>query len=384
MKNIECKLVTHLSELEVGEDVHLVKEIYEDDDGTIKDRINVIKNFKRPFWITKEMFRTYNNKKESESLKKLNKFYATESSLYREISKRLGDRYINIYQPRILKKSPYLYGSDVESRTILKYMYQKKHGENARNYRVGVFDIEVDILTNKIILITIVTYNECRTVALKEYADKIPDLNNRLRDSLIKNIPEVDFKETVFNNFHFKVFDNEIDMIKYIFHHANYMNIDFLTGWNIKYDITEIVERLEKNNINIASVFHYDKIPSEYKFFKFKEGRSKKITEAGREIPLPPEEQWHTIKSSTNYYFIDAMNAHRFVRVGGATVPGGYGLDNILKVEGITGKLKFESNDGFKGIEWHMYMVDKKPLEYIVYNIWDCMSILALAPKQKI
>ena len=383
MNNIECKIVTHLSEREVGEDIHLVKEVYEDENGEIKDRINIIKNFKRPFWITKEMYRTYSDKKETEDIKKLNKYYSTESNLYREISKRLGDRYINMYQPRILKKSPYLYGSDVDSRTILKYAYQKKHGENARAYRVGVFDIEVDTLTNKIILITIVTYKECRTVALKEFADKIPDLNNRLRKSSLDNIPDVSFKDDVLNNFHFEVFDNEIDMIKYIFHHANYMDIDFLTGWNIKYDLTEIIERLETNNVDIASVFHYEKIPSEYRYFKFKEGRSKKITEAGREIPLPPEEQWHTVKSSTNYYFIDAMSTHRYVRVGGATVPGGYSLDNILKKEGIEGKLKFESNSGFKGIEWHIYMVAKKPLEYIVYNIWDCMSILDLDAKTK-
>jgi len=400
MSTKECKLITYLSERDVGSDIHIVKELNIDDDGNITDEIKIIKNFKRPFWVTKPIYRNYNDKKEVEDVKKLDKFMSTQSNLYKNIGMRLGERYMVRNDPRTIKRSPYIYGSDVDSRTILKHLYNKKYGEPSTPYRVGIFDIETNILTNEIIIISIITQYECRLVVLKSYADRIRDLENRLRRGIEQHIPIEAFKldksgkndtnaeykkirERVLNNFHMEIFETEIELIKYIFHHANYMNIDFLSGWNIKYDLTEILERIENAGLDPVDIFHYDKIPREYGFFKYTEGRSKKITEAGKEIPLPPEEVWSYVTSSTNYYFIDAMNAHRYVRVGGATVPGGYSLDNILQVEGVVGKLKFDTNQGHKGAEWHIFMVDKKPLEYIIYNIWDSLAIIAMDSKTK-
>jgi len=143
------------------------------------------------------------------------------------------------------------------------------------------------------------------------------------------------------------------------------------------------LERIESKGLDPADFFHYEKIPRKYKYFKFIPGKTKKVTEAGREIPINPEEQWHIVRATTNYYMIDAMSAHRYVRVGGKTIPGGYSLDNILKHEGVAQKLKFDTSDGIKGVEWHIYMVQNKPLEYIIYNIWDVMSILKLDAKTK-
>lgn len=77
------------------------------------------------------------------------------------------------------------------------------------------------------------------------------------------------------------------------------------------------------------------------------------------------------------------MGTHKQVRVGGVTIPGGYSLDNILKFEDVAQKLKFSSNQGFKGIEWHIDMVANKPAEYVIYNIWDVMSMLVLDYKTK-
>jgi len=62
-------------------------------------------------------------------------------------------------------------------------------------------------------------------------------------------------------------------------------------------------------------------------------------------------------------------------------VPGGYSLDNILKVELGSRKLKFEEADDYSGLAWHKYMADKYPVEYVVYNLWDCLSIIELDKK---
>ena len=76
------------------------------------------------------------------------------------------------------------------------------------------------------------------------------------------------------------------------------------------------------------------------------------------------------------------MSAYYYIRVGGKLVPGGYGLDNILKYElkDNLGKLKFEgeANIHHSGPKWHDYMVRNMPIEYILYNNWDVMSMTHL------
>lgn len=76
------------------------------------------------------------------------------------------------------------------------------------------------------------------------------------------------------------------------------------------------------------------------------------------------------------------MCAYYYIRVGGKAIPGGYSLDNVLSKElgKSLAKLKFENEveSKYKGIEWHQYMTANKPLEYIIYNQWDVMSVIEL------
>ena len=64
-------------------------------------------------------------------------------------------------------------------------------------------------------------------------------------------------------------------------------------------------------------------------------------------------------------------------------MPGGYGLDNVLRHNKINTKLKFDDDPKYKGADWHKYMVKHKPLEYIIYNQYDNLSMLELEHKTK-
>ena len=376
---VEPKVITYLSEKEVGTDIHIVKEV-EYRHGKYIDNIKIIKDYKRPFHITKPMFRNHKDKKEAESIKKVDTFYSSQSQLYNNVAKRLGDDYIGKPNIRKIKRNPYLYGCDVDSRTYLKNAYLTKNNNTLSPYRVGVFDIEFNVLTSEIIILSIATQKKMITALLKSYADTIEDMDNRLEELYLKHIPNGKFKNV---DREYLVFDDEIDMIKYIFKQANYMEMDVLTAWNIKYDIENILDVIEENQMDPADIFHYDLIPDKYKFFEFIEGPSVKKTEAGREISISIEERWHTIRATTNYQFLDAMASHRYVRAGGATVSGGYSLDNILEKEGVAKKLTFDFDTGHKSIEWHIYMVKEHPAEYVIYNNQDELSILDLDDKTK-
>jgi hypothetical protein len=68
------------------------------------------------------------------------------------------------------------------------------------------------------------------------------------------------------------------------------------------------------------------------------------------------------------------MCSYRHIR-NGEPEEASYSLDNILqKVAKIT-KLKFEQAKDYTGLKWHQFMQSQYPLEYVVYNMFDCISM---------
>jgi hypothetical protein len=68
------------------------------------------------------------------------------------------------------------------------------------------------------------------------------------------------------------------------------------------------------------------------------------------------------------------MCAYRHIRTGSPEEPS-YSLDSILKKHNLGGKLTFKEADGFVKLEWHQFMQEMYPLEYIIYNVFDCISM---------
>jgi len=373
----EAKLITYLSEKDVGEDVHIIREKIITGDEWKYD-IKIVKNYERPFWITKPVFRNHKDKKEAEDKDKVTIFKSTQSRLLENTAKRLGDTYALLNDKNIVRNSPYVYGLDVDARTILKYKYLKKYNTVTPN-RYAALDIEKNILTDDLVVMSLSSDYGIYVGILNKLVWKEKEPISKLKELYDKYIPDVEIKRKA--KVEFKIFTDELSLIKWIFQKANELNVDIIGVWNIKYDIPEIMDTLSKYGVDIADVAHYDKIPSKYKYFKFIEGTSVKKTASGKMVPKSPEEIWNIVRSTTNYYLIDAMSTHRYIRVGGATVSGGYSLDNILKEEGVAQKLKFDTGGVNQGAEWHIYMVKNKPLEYVIYNVWDTMSMVELDRK---
>jgi hypothetical protein len=122
------------------------------------------------------------------------------------------------------------------------------------------------------------------------------------------------------------------------------------------------------------------KIPKNYRHFKFKKGAATKVTDSGKVTPLKPAERWHSVQTPSSFYWIDAMCSYKQIRTGSGDEPS-YALDPILNKHLKIGKLKFEQADKYTGLEWHFIMQKNYPLEYIVYNIFDCVSMEMLDEK---
>jgi hypothetical protein len=209
--------------------------------------------------------------------------------------------------------------------------------------------------------------------------------NPKLKYLFNKYIPDDDVKKNV--EVEYEIVENDLELIYKTFQKAHSWEPDIMGVWNITYDLTKILETLEKWKVNPKDIFSDPDLPKEYRYFKFKEGQKHSLTESGKFKPINAEEQWHTVITPSKFYWLDAMSTHRYVRVGGKVVPGGYGLDNILKYElgEKLGKLKFkdEKSENLYGLEWHIYMVANRILEYIIYNQWDVYSMIKLDNKTK-
>lgn len=382
----ECKFVLHAPPIEGSDlDVHYVKEWITYDDGKVEPNLRVIQDFERPFWITMEHYRNHKDKKESELLERLTKYKATQNTLHRAIATRLGNMYTGAKSMRDVINSPYLYGTDIDSRAVLKKIYMDKFPNAVSYNRLAVLDIEVNIDTNEVIIISIARHDEVYVSILDKFIPVKRKYEEQLDYLYKKYIPETDITKNIKPVF--ELFDNELDLLKSVINRLHKWKPDFVAIWNIDYDIPQLVNLCKRYGVDPKDIFSDPSLPEAYRYFNYKQGKKVKLTESGVHKPIDPQEQWHTVQTPCSWYWIDAMCAYYFIRVGGKKIPGGYSLNNILEKElgKNMKKLKFEDSteDNLVGPDWHRYMVNNKPLEYIIYNAWDTMSMLELDNKTK-
>src|SRR5574343_498350 len=153
----ECKFAVHIpSKHHEMPDLHLIKERLLFSDGSEAPNVQIVKNFKRPYYIATKASQTYSQKREWETLDNLNRFDCTQSDLRYSIAKALGKPWSKDPLKK-LSASPYLYGSDVTSTAYIKMMYMKKYPDIMSAYAIANLDIETDVVHghNQIIMMTI-------------------------------------------------------------------------------------------------------------------------------------------------------------------------------------------------------------------------------------
>ena len=373
----ECKFVIHVPANDKRDDTHVIKEVLHYDDNTTKINMSTVKNFKRPFYVTKEHFKNHKQKKEFEDVSKLNIHYSTQSDLANSIAMRTGKAGYRRNVLRDVVDNQYIYGVDIKSTSLIKKVFQEKYPDAQSEYTIAALDIENDIDTKVISVITITMYDKIYTAVNKSLVAGHSDVKKNLDFLYNKWIPDTDIKRNCKERV-IEIFDNELELIINVMKRAHEWKPDFLAIWNINYDLPMMMRVLDKYGIAYKDVFADPDLPEELKYFRYKEGQKQRVTESGRVFAISPEQQWHYAYCTSSFVFIDAMASYSYVRVGQAAVPGGYGLDNILKHNGIKTKLKFDDDPKYKGADWHRYMVENKPLEYIIYNIYDTRSMLEL------
>lgn len=384
---IECRHVTHISanyETET-EDVHLIKEQVHYANGLILPRLTVRKNFKRDFYVTKKGYRNHKQKKDWESIEKLDKYSCTQSELTRACGRMLDTPYIK--DLRELTKSPYLYGVDVESRSIIRKEYFESNKvllPSPTRSTVAALDIETDMVTgddedgSEIIMASITFKNRSYTAVLKRFVKDLPDYEGKVNAAVEKHIGDILRKREVVPVIEYV--DTPHEIIKRCFQKAHQWMPDYISIWNVTFEMERFLDDARCNDYDLSSLISDPSVPFKYRKLTFKPGKHQKVTASGKFTPVKPHNRWPVIEATAGFKIVCSMCTYRHIRLA-KQEESSYALDAILEKEVQITKLKIPEADAYKAADWHFFMQAKMKPEYIAYNIFDCIALEILDEK---
>jgi hypothetical protein len=438
----EAKHITYVVDQERGlSDMLIVKEVVHLDDGRRIPRLRFEENYKRPFWITHKGRRNHEEKKDYELVSNLQEFKSTQLDLVKSIAKVLDINPGHRPQQRVIQRSPYVYGSDVNSSCCIKAEYRSKYPDTISFNTVGGGDIETDVVngTDDIICMSVSHKENVRLVYLKSW---IGDINDPVAETLAEAkrlIPSLIEERNL--NIEVLIADTPGQVVMRCIEKLHEWKPDWFAFWNMDFDMSKIIRALEKEGIDLAEVFSDASVPKKYKYFNYRKGNTQKTTASGKVMSINVEDRWNWVTHPATFQCIDAMTVYRITRLANGKDPS-YALSAILKkelnaeyeskikapgdiqafidkaddmVRGKGGfvyyyindelvenfhhdmvkigdvcevkldfdKLKIRETDQHTGLRWHEVMQTKHKIIYGVYNIVDSIRLEQLDEKTK-
>lgn len=373
----ECRFAIHIPEKNgVSPDLHMVKEQVHRSDGSITPAIRLIPDFKRSVYVTSPKHRVYKQKREWSPLGELIERQVTQSQAQNTVA-RLLDKPWSKDHLKKLAQSPYLYGTDITSTSLLKKKYMDQFPNVNTPYTLATYDVETDVIngTEEIIMASVIFKQEVFIVVKHDFVKGIVNVDELLQQKSRKYIGEYldkgDYKITL------HIAKDVVEVIKVSFAKVHELKPDWLAIWNMDYDIPKILENLERYGEDPRDYLCDPSIPKHLRVCRYKQGTKKVTTASGKVKPKSPADQWHTLLCTASFYVIDAMCAYRKLRLGDQE-ESSYSLDNILAVKLGIRKLSFKEAEDYSGLRWHQVMQMNFKIEYMVYNIFDCLSMIEL------
>lgn len=396
----ECKHATYVesNHPEYRHDALIVKEWVTFKDGERYPTIRTVEDYKRPYWLTKEPLRTHPEKIHFEDLNRVERYSCRQMDLGLELYTKL--RTGRPTDPiRHFARKPYIYGCDFGPEVYLKRFYQEKWPNNFKPNTVTVIDAETNvweegfkpILWSEVNDDEIILYYDKRWCSeYANYADVVRNMYNetlteymdQIRDTLRNRKGEhpkwIDRLESL--PLRIVECDDDFHATKSMVDHLHSTQPDIVTGWNVYFDTSVIHDTAERVGYNISKLMSDPRVPDVYKMAYKRAGMAVKLTAAGREFRLEPQERWDIMLHTASFRICDSMQLYWQLRKAMGKEPGGYGLDAVLSRQIGVGKVKLGSDDLTvppNSLNWHMEMQRYKKPEYGVYSIFDSLGLKA-------
>lgn len=398
IKGIECKNIAYRSAVDgTPNDMMLIKEVVHYADGTTEPRIQMVENYRRPFYLTKKHLRNHWEKRECEEFKNLERYETTDANMANAIQMALGRSFPDPRKRlRQVCDSPYVYYADFTAPMYLKSRYYKKYNGLAPTLnKMAILDIETNEYerTKEPLMCSILLDNKVHLSMTKKYFDEMvnecPNYKERIR-TLLGRIPFINNKtkkvtyRDLYDEFDldviFYVEDNFSKAFRSSMRTIHLELPDFLVIWNLDFDISKILAQLKRDKVSAESVFCHPDVPENYRKVRYAPDDGSRVTNNGTNKIKAPQDQWHVLECMASFYVVDAMSLYKKIRVANGNLPN-YKLASILKTELGVGKLEIEQLPYAENLDWHVQMQKKYKAEYVAYNIMDDLLIKLLDDK---
>lgn len=377
----EVRSAVHLPRNSQRPDLHYVRELVTYEDGVAENKVSLKKEYQRPVYVTAPNKRNHREKKEFEYFENLVVKMCTQSDMYRVAASMLGTPHLAT-QPRKIKESPYIYGIDMSASSLIKLESLKKNDYIQTPYRVATFDIETDVVhgdgRDRILIASIVYPRNGKyyihAVVDSEWVADITDYPKMLAKRFKEIDPEVANNCIISVNMH----SDQLELIKDIFKVANKWAPDWLSIWNMDFDIYEVILNIiEKRGKNPIDYLCDLRLPRELRRFDFHLAPDKFVKSDGKVVAVAPVDRWHETETTTTFMLVDQMRTFRALRLHKPKEVS-YALDYILRKYGGTQKLEIDAVKHLSGGEWHAELQKYHKVEYGAYNLLDNIGPLKL------
>ena len=385
-------------------DYHFVKYTDYYSDGTKENKVALKKDYEKTFWVCSKGNRNHKQKKERFPLEKLEEVKATRLEMVNKTKRALGIKFgtkmengqdavihtgNKFSSDRDLLRGPYVFGMDLSSTAELKYKYNQqplaKKTEQLAD--VAAFDVETNIRDKSrwewIEMATLSIKGTCITVVDFHFIqEKFPRIT---KEEALEKLYKYD--EIYLGNINkernikqeFYIVDNEWQVLETIFKRAHEIKPDFISAWNMDYDISRSLECCARFGKDPKDLFSDPIVPEEFRFFKYNPGKEAGLSKKGVFKSYANFEKWPQVHCPSSFVFADSMCFYYNSRKHLGKEPS-YKLDYILEKEfpkkEYIRKLKFDETKHLAGtIEWHLAMQTQYPFEYIIYNKFDCIAL---------
>lgn len=376
----ECRRATYVAAKDKQSDVLAVKEYIHYDDGTIKPNMRYIENYKRNFWVTKPAYRNHNDLKDWEHLSKLQRFSCTQVNLTKTVARALDYRGSQ-FNLKAMAECHYLYGADIGTPSLVKHQYQRKW-PNAVSpaCTVATLDIETDVNwgTDEIIIISYTYKDKCRLYVTDRYLAGLPNAVDSIHQAAETHIG--DYLRRTGRTLEVTRVETPAMAVIACMDQAHKDMPDFVSIWNMDFDLPRLTKALVEEGFNPASVYSAPDCPVKYQFFDYIEGPSIKTKSNGDEISLHVADRWHKPIHPASFFFVDAMAVYKTIRIANGMEPD-YKLEGTLYRNLGFGKFKFAATGHLKDTQWHEVMQASYKAEYAVYAACDTLYLLDLDEK---
>lgn len=377
----ECKHAIYTVSEDGQHDMITIKEYEYLEDGTRQSNIRRVFDYQRPFWVTREGYRKHKDKKESESLDRLQRYETSQLFLTQSIQRALG-RGPTRTSLKMVCRSPYVYGATITPTTLIKHGYMEKYPTYSSENLLAVVDIESDVVegTDEPIMVSITFKDRAFIAITRRFMNSIQEPEAKIQAAFERYLGEYKASRNI--QLEVAIVPNAGDAAARVIEKAHAWRPDFMVFWNIDYDIPRMNAHLERYGYDLATVWSDPATPPQFRYCRYIQGPSQKVTASGRVMPLSPAERWHWLDIPASFVAIDAMCVYLKLRIAGGKEPS-YSLDAILQKHLGIRKLKFEEANAYSGLDWHQFMQRNYKVEYCIYNLFDCISVELLDEKTK-